>query len=82
MAALREAAKTPRFKPVTVERRDLFQRPMLARELAKLDAVPAYGKLRAQAERAGNESSAIALKPQEPLQNPLGPGPGRKPGAI
>ena len=39
VAALRAAAKTPRLKPVTVERRDLFQRPFLARELAGLDAV-------------------------------------------
>jgi len=39
VAALRAAAKTPRLKPITVERRDLFQRPFLARELAGLDAV-------------------------------------------
>jgi len=31
--------QAPRLKPVTVERRDLFQRPFLARELAGLDAV-------------------------------------------
>lgn len=39
VAALQEAAKAPRLKPVTAERRDLFQRPFLARELARLDAV-------------------------------------------
>jgi 23S rRNA (uracil1939-C5)-methyltransferase len=39
VAALREAAKTPRLKPITAERRDLFTRPYLAKELARLDAV-------------------------------------------
>jgi 23S rRNA (uracil1939-C5)-methyltransferase len=39
VAALRAAAKTPRLKPITAERRDLFTRPYLARELARLDAV-------------------------------------------
>jgi 23S rRNA (uracil1939-C5)-methyltransferase len=39
VAALREAAKTPRLKPVTADRRDLFTRPYLAKELARLDAV-------------------------------------------
>ncbi|MGZ8390853.1 MAG: RNA methyltransferase, partial [Rhodoplanes sp.] len=41
-AALRQAAqKTPGLKPVSVEKRDLFRRPFLARELAeaRLDAV-------------------------------------------
>ena len=41
-ATLRQAAqKTRGLKPVTVERRDLFRRPMLAREIAdlRLDAV-------------------------------------------
>jgi 23S rRNA (uracil1939-C5)-methyltransferase len=39
VAALREAAKTPGLKPITAERRDLFRRPMLASEFARLDAV-------------------------------------------
>jgi 23S rRNA (uracil1939-C5)-methyltransferase len=39
IAALRAAAKTPRLKPIAAERRDLNQRPFLARELAGLDAV-------------------------------------------
>jgi 23S rRNA (uracil1939-C5)-methyltransferase len=39
VAALHAAAKTPRLKPITAERRDLFTRPYLAKELARLDAV-------------------------------------------
>jgi 23S rRNA (uracil1939-C5)-methyltransferase len=39
IAALQEAAKTPRLKPIAAERRDLFQRPFLAKELARLDAI-------------------------------------------
>jgi 23S rRNA (uracil1939-C5)-methyltransferase len=39
VAALKEAAKTPRLKPIIAERRDLFARPYLAKELARLDAV-------------------------------------------
>jgi 23S rRNA (uracil1939-C5)-methyltransferase len=39
IAALQDAAKTPRLKPITAERRDLFARPFVARELARLDAV-------------------------------------------
>jgi len=42
VAALRQAAqKTPKLKPVNAEKRDLFRRPFLARELAELrfDAV-------------------------------------------
>jgi 23S rRNA (uracil1939-C5)-methyltransferase len=39
VAALQEAAKTPRLKPITTERRDLFARPLVAKELARLDAV-------------------------------------------
>jgi 23S rRNA (uracil1939-C5)-methyltransferase len=39
VAALRDAAKTPRLKPITAERRDLFTRPFVAKELARLDAV-------------------------------------------
>ncbi len=39
VAALQAASKTPRLKPITAERRDLYARPYLARELARLDAV-------------------------------------------
>jgi len=39
VAALRAAARAPRLKPVTPARRDLFRRPLLAHELAGLDAV-------------------------------------------
>jgi 23S rRNA (uracil1939-C5)-methyltransferase len=44
IAALRAAAKTPSLKisglkPIVAERRDLFRRPLLAHELAGLDAV-------------------------------------------
>jgi 23S rRNA (uracil1939-C5)-methyltransferase len=39
VAALKEAAKTPRLKPIIAERRDLFARPYIAKELARLDAV-------------------------------------------
>ena len=39
VAALQEAAKTPRLKPITAERRDLFARPFMSKELARLDAV-------------------------------------------
>jgi 23S rRNA (uracil1939-C5)-methyltransferase len=39
VAALREAAKASGLKPIAAERRDLFRRPMLAQELARLDAV-------------------------------------------
>jgi 23S rRNA (uracil1939-C5)-methyltransferase len=39
IAALRAAAKTPGLKPIAAEQRDLFRRPLLAPELARLDAV-------------------------------------------
>ena len=39
VAALQEAAKTPRLKPIAAERRDLFARPFITKELARLDAV-------------------------------------------
>jgi 23S rRNA (uracil1939-C5)-methyltransferase len=39
VAALREAAKAPGLKPIAAERRDLFRRPMLAPEFARVDAV-------------------------------------------
>jgi 23S rRNA (uracil1939-C5)-methyltransferase len=57
IAALRAAAKTPRLKPVTAERRDLFQRPLLARELARLDAV-VFDPPRQGAEKQARELAA------------------------
>jgi 23S rRNA (uracil1939-C5)-methyltransferase len=39
VAALQDAAKMPGLKPIAAERRDLLQRPFLAKELARLDAV-------------------------------------------
>jgi 23S rRNA (uracil1939-C5)-methyltransferase len=39
VAALREAAKVGGLKPIAAERRDLFRRPMLAQEFARIDAV-------------------------------------------
>jgi 23S rRNA (uracil1939-C5)-methyltransferase len=39
VTALRNAAKTGGLKPIAAERRDLFQRPLLASELTRLDAV-------------------------------------------
>jgi len=57
VAALQEAAKTPRLKPITAERRDLFQRPFLARELGKLDAV-VFDPPRQGAERQARELAA------------------------
>jgi 23S rRNA (uracil1939-C5)-methyltransferase len=39
VAALREAAKVPGLKPIVAERRDLFRRPTLAQEFARIDAI-------------------------------------------
>jgi 23S rRNA (uracil1939-C5)-methyltransferase len=39
IAALREAAKAPRLKPVAAEARDLFRRPLVPDELKGFDAV-------------------------------------------
>ena len=39
IAALRDAAKVSGLKPIAAERRDLFRRPFVAQELARLDAV-------------------------------------------
>jgi 23S rRNA (uracil1939-C5)-methyltransferase len=59
VAALTEAAKTPRLKPIVAERRDLYQRPFLARELARLDAV-VFDPPRQGAERQARELAASA----------------------
>jgi 23S rRNA (uracil1939-C5)-methyltransferase len=71
VAALREAAKTPRLKPITAERRDLFTRPYLAKELARLDAVvfdpPRQGALMQARELAGSAVPivvAVSCNPQ------------------
>lgn len=60
IAALHEAAKTPRLKPITAERRDLFQRPFLARELARLDAV-VFDPPRQGAEKQARELAASGI---------------------
>jgi 23S rRNA (uracil1939-C5)-methyltransferase len=60
VAALREAAKTPRLKPIAGEQRDLFQRPLLARELARFDAV-VFDPPRQGAERQARELAASAV---------------------
>jgi 23S rRNA (uracil1939-C5)-methyltransferase len=39
IAALRDAAKVSGLKPVVAERRDLFRRPFVVQELARIDAV-------------------------------------------
>jgi 23S rRNA (uracil1939-C5)-methyltransferase len=39
IAALRQAAATSGLKPIDAQRRDLFRRPFLAKELARVDAV-------------------------------------------
>ena len=60
VAALREAAKTPRLKPITAERRDLFARPYLAKELARLDAV-VFDPPRQGAQMQARELAASAV---------------------
>jgi 23S rRNA (uracil1939-C5)-methyltransferase len=39
LGALKRAAATPGLKPIDIERRDLFRRPLLADELKRFDAV-------------------------------------------
>ena len=60
IAALREAAKTPRLKPIAAERRDLFQRPFIAKELARLDAI-VFDPPRQGAEVQAREIAASAV---------------------
>jgi 23S rRNA (uracil1939-C5)-methyltransferase len=60
VAALQEAAKTPRLKPITAERRDLFTRPYLAKELARLDAV-VFDPSRQGAQTQARELAASAV---------------------
>jgi 23S rRNA (uracil1939-C5)-methyltransferase len=60
IAALQAAAKTPRLKPITAERRDLFARPYLAKELARLDAV-VFDPPRQGAEMQARELAASAV---------------------
>jgi len=60
IAALQEAAKTPRLKPIAAERRDLFTRPLMAKELARLDAV-VFDPPRQGAEAQARELAASAV---------------------
>jgi 23S rRNA (uracil1939-C5)-methyltransferase len=60
IAALQEAAKTPRLKPIAAERRDLFTRPFMAKELARLDAV-VFDPPRQGAEAQAGELAASAV---------------------
>jgi 23S rRNA (uracil1939-C5)-methyltransferase len=60
VAALAQAAKTPRLKPITAERRDLFQRPFVAKELARLDAV-VFDPPRQGAQAQAHEIAASAV---------------------
>jgi 23S rRNA (uracil1939-C5)-methyltransferase len=72
VAALAEAGRrTPRLRRLTAERRDLFHRPLLARELAGLDAVvidPPRAGAEAQArELARAEVGRIAMVSCNPV---------------
>jgi 23S rRNA (uracil1939-C5)-methyltransferase len=62
IAALRQAAATPGFKPVEAQVRDLFRRPLAAAELARFDAVvfdpPRQG---AQAQARALADSGVAI---------------------
>jgi len=60
VTALQEAAKTPRLKPVAAERRDLFTRPFMAKELARLDAV-VFDPPRQGADAQARELAASAV---------------------
>ncbi len=60
VAALQEAAKTPRLKPITVERRDLFARPYVAKELTRLDTV-VFDPPRQGAQMQARELAASAV---------------------
>jgi 23S rRNA (uracil1939-C5)-methyltransferase len=59
-ALSRAAAATPGLKPVSTERRDLFRRPLLARELARFDAV-VFDPPRPGAENQARELAAAAV---------------------
>ncbi|WP_185985208.1 class I SAM-dependent RNA methyltransferase [Aureimonas mangrovi] len=62
LAALDKARRgAPGLKPVTSERRDLFRRPMTAKELARFDAV-VFDPPRAGAEAQARELAASKVK--------------------
>jgi 23S rRNA (uracil1939-C5)-methyltransferase len=71
VAALQGAAKTPRLKPITAERRDLFTRPYMAKELARLDAVvfdpPRQGAQAQARELAASQVPIVAAVSCNPL---------------
>jgi 23S rRNA (uracil1939-C5)-methyltransferase len=57
IAALRQAAATSGLKPIDAQRRDLFRRPFLAKELARVDAV-VFDPPRQGAEQQARELAA------------------------
>jgi 23S rRNA (uracil1939-C5)-methyltransferase len=61
ITALREAAKTPGLKPIAAERRDLFRRPLLAQELARVDAA-VFDPPRQGAEAQARELAASKVR--------------------
>ena len=60
VAALQDAAKTPRLKPISAERRDLFARPFVNKEIARLDAV-VFDPPRQGAQAQARELAASAV---------------------
>ena len=64
VAALAAAAKTPRLKPITAERRDLFTRPFVASELTRHEAIvfdPPRQGAEAQARELGRSKVARVI---------------------
>jgi 23S rRNA (uracil1939-C5)-methyltransferase len=57
IAALRQAAATSGLKPIDAQRRDLYRRPFLAKELARVDAV-VFDPPRQGAEQQARELAA------------------------
>jgi 23S rRNA (uracil1939-C5)-methyltransferase len=60
VAALREASKVAGLKPIEVTRRDLFRRPYLGQELARVDAV-VFDPPRQGAEQQARQLAASAV---------------------
>ena len=60
IAALRQAAATSGLKPIDAQRRDLFRRPFLSKELARVDAV-VFDPPRQGAEQQARELAASGV---------------------